>query len=515
LTKDFDFNRVSGIMSSIQRLLANLFIWISSVSIVLYSIAFVLPNSTLHTQKLVQSNFYENVVSSLKPTTNGDAFFVNQGLSTILVNSLIGETITPTWLKGVVETNILTTSRWLVGETENWEFYLPVRDVEAALSKNLDTKTSEFIKENQSKITPCSLNQAESIRTNGFDLSKDFCLPIEVKEGTKSLSDFLGANQISTSTGLLNRVIKGLNLNSSGEIQAVNDFSQNANGNQKQLINTLNAIRNGFVSLRNSVFFVGLLITTLLGINLFLAHLARRKYIFLLYRSILLISLNIALLSGSFVVIIGGSGFLSSMVKSLLFPGFLAKTTDAIIQKALFDFSVSLVSPGLFIGLFLLMAGSVLWLVSRFSLSELINPDTYQSLKLKETVIPRLQNQYSKAKSLTSSTQATVKNTFTKRPQEIQPQVLTLQPSEDIKLSTLKTKRLEVAQITMLEKLRERSVKKSLPVKLESVKKAVPSPLIQNGRPEVKQTQIISGKPTESQKPVIEATSVKSKRIHF
>jgi hypothetical protein len=342
-------------MSSIQRLLANLFIWISSVSIVLYSIAFVLPNSTLHTQKLVQSNFYENVVASLSPTTNGDVSFVNQGLTSILVNSLISETVTPTWLKGVVETNILTTSRWLVGETENWEFYLPVRDVEAALSKNLDTKTSEFIAQNTSKITPCSLNQAESIRTNGFDLSKNFCLPIEVKEGTKSLSDFLGANQVSTSTGLLNRVIKGLNLNSSGEIQLVNDFSQNANGNQKQLIGILNSVRNGFVLLRNSVFITGLLIVALLAVNLFLTHLARKKYIFLLYRSCLLISLNIALLSGSFVLIVGGSGFLTSLVKSLLFSGFLTKTTDGIIREALFDFSVSLVTPGLFIGLFLVM----------------------------------------------------------------------------------------------------------------------------------------------------------------
>jgi hypothetical protein len=502
-------------MSSIQRLLANLFIWISSVSIVLYSIAFVLPNSTLHTQKLVQSNFYENVVASLKPTTNGDVSFVNQGLTSILVNSLISETVTPTWLKGVVETNILTTSRWLVGETENWEFYLPVRDVEAALSKNLDTKTSEFIAQNTSKITPCSLNQAESIRTNGFDLSKNFCLPIEVKEGTKSLSDFLGANQVSTSTGLLNRVIKGLNLNSSGEIQLVNDFSQNANGNQKQLIGILNSVRNGFVLLRNSVFITGLLIVALLAVNLFLTHLARKKYIFLLYRSCLLISLNIALLSGSFVLIVGGSGFLTSLVKSLLFSGFLTKTTDGIIREALFDFSVSLVTPGLFIGLFLVMIGSILWLVSRFSLSELVNPDTYQSLRLKETVFPRLQNQYSKVKSFTFFTQQTVKNTFTKKAEQHLAQTTMLPQVEDTKLSTLKTKRLELVQFTMLDKLRERSEKKSLPPKLEPIKKTTPSALIQNGRPEIKVTQVTSGKQVEPQKPVIEATSMKSKRIHF
>jgi hypothetical protein len=502
-------------MSSIQRLLVNLFIWISSVSIVLYSIAFVLPNSTLHTQKLVQSNFYENVVASLKPTTNGDASFVNQGLSTILVNSLIGDTITPTWLKGVVETNILTTSRWLVGETENWEFYLPVRDVEASLSKNLDTKTSEFIKENQSKITPCSLNQAESIRTNGFDLSKDFCLPIEVKEGTKSLSDFLGANQISTSTGLLNRVIKGLNLNSSGEIQVVNDFSQNANNNQKQLIGTINSVRNGFVFLRNSVFIVGILIVALLAINLILTHLSRRKYIFLLYRSCLLISLNIALLSGSFVLIVGGSGFLTSLVKSLLFPGFLTKTTDGIIQKALFDFSVSLVSPGLFIGLFLILTGGILWFISRFSLSELINPDTYQSLRLKEAVIPRLQNQYSKVKSITNATQKHVRNSFTNTSDQVTTQAIAVQEPKHVNQTQVTAKVLNGGQVTMLEKLRERSAKKHLPPKLEPVTKKMPSILIQNGRPETKQTQVISGKQVQPQKPIIEATSVKSKRIHF
>jgi hypothetical protein len=498
-------------MSSIQRLLANLFIWISSVSIVLYSIAFVLPNSTLHTQKLVQSNFYENVVSSLKPTTNGDASFVNQGVGYIIANSLISDTVTTTWLKGVVETNIVTTSRWLVGDTENWEFYLPVRDIESSLSKNIDTKTSEFISQNQSKITPCSLNQAESIRTNGFDLSKDFCLPIEVKEGTKSLSEFLGANQISTSTGLLNRIIKGLNLNTSGEIQVVNDYSQNANTNQKKLINTLNSVRNGFVYLRNNVFFVGLLIALLLAINLFLTHLTRKKYIFLLYRYCLLISLNIAILSGTLVLAVGGTSLLTSLIKSLLLPGFLTNTIDSIIQKALFDFSVTLVSPSLYIGLILLMIGGILWLISRFSISELINAETYQSLRLKERIVPRLQNHFNKAKLLSSpQNHPNVRETISIDPNHEIEKVVFEKPIDE-KLLTLNTKPIEVTQLSMLDKLREKS---SLP-KAEPMKKTLISPLIQNGRPEVRQTQVISGRQVESQKPIIEATNVTSKRIHF
>jgi hypothetical protein len=510
-------------MGSLQRFLMNLFIITTSSIVILYSIAFVLPDSNLHTQRLVKSNFYNNIVESLSSKPNiTEKNSINQGVSYIITNSLLQETITPSWLKGVVETNIITTSRWLVGETDSWEFYLPVRDIEEALKKNIDEQTTQFISSNKSSVPTCTLNQAETIRTNGFDLSEPFCIPVEVRDGARSLTDYLGGNSITSSIGFLDRVVRGLNLNSVSDIQKIDEFTDNARKEEKSTINSIKALRNGFVYLRQNVFFAGLLIVILLTANLTILRITQKNYSFFLMRSFFSISINIFVFSIGFVLFMGGSGFLANQFRSFLLPGFFSNKTFEILQKALFDFSVSLVTPALFIGLLSLVAGMAFWVLAKFHVSEyehfVRNPQLVSEKYFSQ--FTGLLSQSSK-KITQAISQKTHKALVTYRLQNSSTPSQNTEKNENQPVSKNKLLELRKHRVDVVKKrLNRLSNTPQLPTSVSKIepKFSPQTPnqtIIQNGRPPQKQTQVLNGKPAPASSPIVEAKVVSSRKIHF
>jgi hypothetical protein len=366
--------RLEKIMNLLRRLFFNLFVWFTSISIVLGSIIFVLPNGQLHKQKLSDGNFYEKLSNELKPKVSKDKLVIQNGFEYILSNTIISQLVTPTWLRGVVEKNIDTTSNWLNGG-ENWELYVPIRDVEQSIQKSIDTQTSNFVDTNKLEIKVCTAAQADLIKQNGFDLNKEFCIPSEVRNQQKTLTEFVSDSTLSPTTGILNKLVKGSNLSTTSEIQNIGDISQGATESKKKIISTVTLIRDWTIILRSNVAAIVLILTGLLLANIWLVYATRRKLLYFVFRASFMITLLTAIFSCGVFLFIGGSSYLTSWFKDFLLPGFVTNESIKIVTEQLAIFALDLVYPALFIGLFVFFVGGVAWVLNRF---DVLVPQRYK-----------------------------------------------------------------------------------------------------------------------------------------
>jgi hypothetical protein len=493
-------------MSFLQRLLHNLCIWTISVAVVLYSFIFVLPNGALHKKQLVDNNVYDSFVQSLKPTTSGSGVIQN-GFSYILSNTLQAELLTPTWIRGVVETNIDLSSRWLLGEVDTWEFYFPIKDVELAIAKQLDTQTQDFVKANN-QVKTCTLNQAETIQNNGFDFSKEFCLPIEIKNGSISITEYF-RDVNSPTTGLLEKLIKGISLNDSSQIQTVTEFSKNATTDQKSQIQVFESFRNVFLFLRNSLFIVGLLLLALLGFNIWTHYSKGRNISNYIMRVFWSLSLHIAILSVSLIALLGGSGFLAGKVQSIILPGFLQNQTQQVINGAMYRFSLSLFTPALFVALSLGIIAGVYWLAIRMGLFDSSGEKNTYLLQEKPPLL-QLTNQLGRLKDSVQQSGKQVMSTITKKLDQVPLDTSVAPTNSESREIDRKLSRLKAIQS-------KKSTSAGEVIKIvKPTQKSIPSSIIQNGRPQQNTQPILSQtRPNPNAKPVIEASSIKSRKIHF
>ncbi len=491
-------------MSFLQRLLHNLCIWTISVAVVLYSFIFVLPNSALHKKQLVDNNVYELFVQSLKPTSSGTGV-VQNGFSYILSNTLQSELLTPTWVRGVVETNIEFTSRWLLGETNNWEFYFPLKDVENAIEKGLDTQTQEFVKVN-SEVKTCTLNQAETIQNNGFDLSKEFCLPSEIKNGSITISEYFRYIN-SPRTGLLEKMIKGIALNDSSLIQNVSEYSKNASADQKSEIRLFESFRNLFLFLRNSLFAVGLFLLILLSICIWSQYTKGRSVLNYTMRVFWSLSIHIGILSISLIFLLGGSGFLAGKVQSVILPGFLQNQTQQIINGAVYRFSLSLFTPALFIALSLGCLAGVYWFAIRMGVFDSSGEKNTYLLQNNPPLL-QLTNQLGRLKESVQQSGKSIMTTISNKLDQVPLDSPVAPVNKESREIEHKLSRLKAIQS------KKSTTKFETNTLIKPIQKPISSGIIQNGRPQ-KQPQPVISESRPVAKPVIEATSVKTRKIHF
>jgi hypothetical protein len=144
-------------MNNLRRLFFHLFVWFASLSIVITSVVFVLPNTELHKKRLNDNSFYEKLNTQLKPELGSDKSILQNSFSYILSNSIIKEIVTPIWLRGVIEKNIDITGSWLDGK-ENWELYVPTRDIEKAIQKSVNAETDTFVLANKKFVLRLNQN---------------------------------------------------------------------------------------------------------------------------------------------------------------------------------------------------------------------------------------------------------------------------------------------------------------------------------------------------------------------
>jgi hypothetical protein len=354
-------------MNNLRRLFFHIFVWFASLSIVVSSIVFVLPNAELHKKRLNDNSFYDRINNQLKPEIGVDKTILQNSFSYILSNAIIKEIVNPIWLRGVVERNIDITSNWLNGK-DNWELYVPIRDVEGAIQKSINTETDAFVAANKKELKVCTQNQSDTIKTEGFDLSKEFCIPSEVRNNQKTLTEFVSnSSAITSSAGILNTLIKDSSLSTTSEIQNVNELSELSSKSKQKIFSGIAYTRDLSLSLRNNIVGVFLIIIGLMITNILFLQLTRRNPLYFVFRSSFAIAFYTSVLSAIFVFVVGGSSYFSSLAKEFLLPGFVNSEVLKIVSGQLVTFALDLVFPAFAAAFGFFITGLVLWSLNQLN----------------------------------------------------------------------------------------------------------------------------------------------------
>ena len=354
-------------MNLLRRLFFNLFVISTSFCIVFFSIAFVLPNSDTHRAQLIENNVYDKMATQLRTQSSTDKSIIKKGFSYILSNTIISENVTPIWLRGVTEKNINLTSNWLVG-TGNWDFYFPTRDVEIALQKGVDAQTQSFIDDNKKEIKVCTEQQSMDVQSSGYNLSKEFCIPSEVRNGQKSITEFTSNNSLVPTTGILNRLVADSKISTSSEVQPVSEaLPEISNSKGLMGVNFL-SVRDFTLFFRQNVLGILFILIGILLVNLWFISVGKRRFIYFAIKSSFLISLFSMLISISIIIFVGGTKFVPTLLKDIFLPGFLNEEIIKIVSENVVVFVTRLITPGLFGSLLFLCIGSVAYLLNRFDI---------------------------------------------------------------------------------------------------------------------------------------------------
>jgi hypothetical protein len=354
-------------MSNLRRLFFQLFVWFTSISIVVGSIVFVLPDGELHKQRLRENNFYELANTALKPQLSLDKYTIQNSFSYILSNTIITEVATPSWIRGVVERNIDITTSWLAGK-ENWELYVPTREIEQSIQKSIDTQTQTFVDENKKELKVCTDDQSLNIKANGFDLSKDFCIPSEVRNGQQKLTEFVATDSLGTSVGILNKLIKNSTLSKSSEIQNISELTTGVGDPKNNIISFATNLRDVSLSLRSNIFALIMIVLGLWIANIWFLYATRRSVIYFIFKSAFSIGTLTAIFSAIFILFVGGASYATQILREFLLPGFINTNVLKLINQQLVVFGLDLVTPALFISFGFIILGFVTWTLKRFDI---------------------------------------------------------------------------------------------------------------------------------------------------
>jgi hypothetical protein len=355
-------------MNNLRRLFFHLFVWFASLSIVVTSIVFVLPNAELHKKRLNDNNFYEKINAQIKPETGSDKVILQNSFSYILSNSIIKEIVTPTWLRGVIEKNIDITSSWLSGK-DNWELYVPTKDVEQAIQKSINRETESFVTANKKEIKVCTQSQSDTIKSEGFDLNKEFCIPSEVRNNQKTLTEFVSnSNTLSlSSAGILNNLVKDSNLSTTSEIQNIDEIAAKSSKVKQNILSTINSFRDASLTLRNNILGLFLIIAGLMLANALFLQATRRNPMYFIFRACFAITFYTFVFCGIFVFAVGGTSYVTSLFKEFLLPGFVNTEILKLASGQLVTFALDLVYPAIVSAILIFLIGLFVWTLNRFN----------------------------------------------------------------------------------------------------------------------------------------------------
>lgn len=351
------------ILTTVYRFLRGLVLFCLPILIILFSISTNLGNAQLHKNTLKNSNFYQDLSSEIKSVNA--SYDSKSTFLLILVQTSLNELATPGWLQFLSEKNIDLTTQWLNGDKQDWTFYLPTDEIDLALTKKIDSQVNLVNKEHGDKVEVCSDSVEASIKKEGYDLDKQFCLPKDVKKGNQSLTDFIGFNGISPSNKkILNSIVRKNTLNT-----YANNFNLNDNSifdsNWVNIVSQIKTGRDNYVKLKKLIpIGIGIILGALI-LALILYRIQSQNVIRELRKILWISSTNTIFTSLAIVLIIGGSSYLTSSINKILLPGLTTSKIINLLTWELLKFSFNLVSLAILIAASMLILNLVLLVLEK------------------------------------------------------------------------------------------------------------------------------------------------------
>lgn len=349
------------LLSKFWRLL---FGWLAPVLIFVMVLSWYGLDSQTINQSFESRNFYVELDSELDTAINSIDSQTPKTFSTLLGIAVIQQTATPEWIEEVIENNVTLTTQWVTGESEEWTVYVPAADLENAVSENINDSTNKVISAD-STIAACSTEEEQSLLSNGFSLDTELCLPQSVIEGRESFSEFFALDDTVVASNTLNSLVDNANLSSLSDQLPGRNLAQN-NTVANQIGSVGINVRSVVIFIRSYSFVFVSLIILLICADLIFAIVINKKIIHELRKIFIHLGSTLLLLAISWIMMFGGSAWLSSALWGSLFSGFYTNSLQNLIVSQLAWTSASMILPVIMLGSLLIVIGLVLMLLNRF-----------------------------------------------------------------------------------------------------------------------------------------------------
>lgn len=390
-------NLIGIIMRLLQSFIQGIIVAILPLLVVGFSIAFTLPQASIHKDSLNQENFYQKLNDQLKKNYS-EAPNSSQALGFIVIGPVVNKLVSPDWLKNISETNIDYITRWLHGDSNVLNFYLPTSEVEAAVRDGLNQQADKIVANKNMDISECNAEELKKLKSEGYDASKSFCLPAEVKSGQKKLGDVLnitGQNGFNS----LDNVLKNNPISSlSNQVRAESVIS---NANQEGL-SKLNWVRDRLIDFRGKILIFSAIFAILLAVDVVLVALSNKKILAHLRKLSWFLSTSILGLCIFWLLVTGGFSYLGSSLNLLLLPGFATSEIVNLLAWNLVRLSFNLILPALFIALGLFLANVIGLIIDKLGI--------FNNVKIKNKKLQKNSSLPHLASSSTNNVQNTPKN---------------------------------------------------------------------------------------------------------
>lgn len=321
----------------------------------------VLPNNELHKSTLKSGDFYTKLSTELK-ATNLDKKDLKTGVWSVILATTFSDLATPGWLQNIFEKNIDATSNWLTAKNDKLDIYIPTKDIELSVTKKIDSQTQNL----GNDVATCDISKTEQIKSQGYSTNSEFCLPPEVKNGSKTLSEFLNLSRNNLENqNNLSSLVSGNSLNTFSDKVPVTELT-GKNDVFNSLYSYLNKARDSFVFVVDNLWIIINYCLVMFLLQMITAKLAGKKILTEIYRFCFFTVIGVFSLSFVTILSSGLLVYLNSYVSSLFFPSLATNTLVTIISLEVVKFVFNLLSVALWTAMGLSMVYVVTFLLEKY-----------------------------------------------------------------------------------------------------------------------------------------------------
>jgi len=332
-------------MKIIYRILKALFLWVTPIVVVIFSIIINATNADLYKNTFRSNSFYSNVSEILITPSNQKITAASSLPQAIVLYSLTQEFAKPDWIQNVVEQNVDLTTAWLRGEEKDWVVFIPTTDIDVALKNRLDN-TVQNLSAQSSVIPTCTTDQELALKNKGFSVADGrICLPESVQKGNQKLSEFLA---IPNQTDRLDSVLPNNELNQLSDrfpVSSIGGFVQQDDAANK----LLNSFRWLILYTQKLTIPAIAMVFLLLTLLLILSKISGYSVYQQLQSILFTLAASIFTLSVTVIVSLGLTAYLSTWLNNVILPGLVTGKLAELVGWKIVNIIVLWVTPALWI----------------------------------------------------------------------------------------------------------------------------------------------------------------------
>ncbi len=336
---------------------------ILSVSLSIGVLSFRASNTDTYKKSLEGTSFYSKADELVSGSSLDDVDY-DKVLTFLIFDRVTESLVTKNWVEKQTDKNLKLYESWVSGESDELSFFIPYDELNSTVSQNINQDLLTFVEKNRSSVRVCNSARETAVQKTGYLKEDKFCVPISVRDGQKTFSNFvLGSSQEPILKKLYPDTIYK---NTSGVFEA-GELSGTAN-----IADKLDSYRNLSLFFRENIILISIILLILVVLNFAIVYLQKKSLLVELEKQLLIISIFNLVAIGVSLLIIAFGGFIQEFVSSNIAQPFATDAVVSLFSTSIFQIILSLVFPLIFINLAILFIGLGVTITRRVGLFDSI-----------------------------------------------------------------------------------------------------------------------------------------------